>query len=134
MDIAIALKVLVTWLAILALAVANGVLRERVLVPFLGAVTGLILSGILLSALILLASCLTLPWFGRLEAAQYLHVGLVWLVLTVAFEFMMGRLVRRRSWRALLAAYTFEGGNLWPLVLIITAAAPLIAARLMGLL
>jgi hypothetical protein len=51
--------------------------------------------------------------------------------LTVLFEFGLGR-AQGKSWTELLAAYSFQGGNLWPVVLVLTAAAPALAARLRG--
>ncbi|HSH30565.1 MAG TPA: hypothetical protein VK971_11700 [Thiohalobacter sp.] len=123
-------KALVVWLGILVLAGANGMLREGVLVPMLDKPLALILSGILLSVLILAVACLSLPWLGRLPATGYIAIGLGWLCLTLVFEFAFGRLVQGRPWPALLEAYTFRGGNLWPLVLLVTAAAPYAAARI----
>lgn len=125
-------KALALWLAILALAVANGMLREAVLLPVLDKYQALILSGILLSALILVVAYFSLPWLGRLPATGYIAIGLGWLCLTLAFEFAFGRLIQGRPWPALLEAYTFRGGNLWPLVLLVTASAPYVAARIRG--
>ena len=56
------LKALVLWLAILALAIANGLLREKILIPSLGSTTGLVSSGILLSAGVLLVAWAGAPW------------------------------------------------------------------------
>lgn len=125
-------KALVVWLGILILAVANGVLREAVLLPVLGKPEALILSGILLSVLILAVAYLALPWFGRMPAARYFAIGLGWLCLTLVFEFTFGRLAQGKPWPELLEAYAFRDGNLWPVVLLITAAAPYIAARIRG--
>lgn len=127
----IAVKAFAVWLGILVLAVANGLLREVVLIPALGKSPGLILSGVLLSGLILVVAYLALPWFGRVAVASCAAIGFGWLVLTLAFEFSFGRL-QGKSWTTLLEAYTFSGGNMWPVVLLITAAAPSIAGRLRG--
>jgi hypothetical protein len=125
-------KALAVWLGILVLAVANGMLREAVLLPLLGKPEALILSGILLSVFILAVAYLALPWFGPMPAAWYFAIGLVWLCFTLVFEFTFGRLVQGRPWPELLEAYTFRDGNLWPVVLLVTAAAPYIAARVRG--
>jgi hypothetical protein len=124
-------KAIAIWLAILALAVANGVLREAVFIPWLGKSPGLVLSGILLSAVILAVTSVTLPWLGAHRLSQLIGVGLGWFVLTLAFEFSFGRF-QGKSWPSMLEAYSFQDGNLWPVVLLVTALAPYLAARLRG--
>ena len=59
---------------------------------------------------------------------------MLWLCLTLTFEFSFGRFVQHETWSTLFEAYTFKDGNLWPLVLVVTALAPLLAARVRGLL
>jgi hypothetical protein len=128
MTASVWLKALALWLLILVLAIANGLLREAVLVPALGRFAGLVASGIALSLLILLVALLAAPWYGRLEAGRYWLIGAGWLVLTVAFEFGMGRVVQHKPWHELLEAYTFSGGNIWPAVLLTVLVAPRLAA------
>lgn len=123
-----ALKALVIWVGILALAIANGALREAVLIPRLGTTAGLVLSGLLLTILILGVAYGSLPWLGARRPMELLGVGLGWLVLTVVFEFSFG-LWQGKSWGLLLQAYTFKGGNIWPVVLGITALAPYLAGK-----
>lgn len=127
----VALKALMVWAAILALAILNGALRETVLIPRLGTPAALILSGLLLSALIVGVSYVALPWLAARRMVQLLAVGLGWLVLTIIFEFSFG-LWQGKPWAVVLEAYTFKDGNVWPMVLLITALAPYIAARLRG--
>ena len=57
-----------------------------------------------------------------------MFVGVFWLFLTLVFEFGFGRLVQHKSWSEVLDAYTSEGGNIWPVVLLVTLLAPYIAA------
>ena len=125
-------KALAVWLAILCTAIANGVLREQLLVPQLGKTPGLIVSGFLLSALILAVTVFALPWLRLTSTSQAVGVGLGWLVLTLAFELSFGRF-QGRSWSSMLDAYTFKDGNIWPLVLLTTAAAPCVAVGIRGL-
>lgn len=126
-------KAFIIWLAILVLAIANGALREVVLVPKLGKKAGLVLSGSLLAALVLLVAFFSMPWVGVSRLTIAVTVGVGWLVLTLAFEFSFGRL-QGKSWDSLLEAYVFKNGNIWPLVLLVIAVAPLLAAWLRGLL
>ena len=125
-------KALAIWLAILVCAVANGTLREAILIPHLGKTIGLLLSGLLLSALILAITYFALPWLGVTRLSQLIGIGLGWLALTLVFEISFGRF-QGKTWPALLEAYTFKDGNIWPVVLLITAAAPYIAGRLRGM-
>ena len=131
MAISLAAKALVIWLAILMLAMANGFLREFVLMPRLGNPASLVLSGLLLSALILGVTYLSVPWLQPRGSAQYWLVGFGWLALTLVFEFSFG-LGQGKSWSVMLEACSFKGGNLWPVVLAVTALAPYLAAKLRG--
>ena len=82
MPIEVAIKALAVWVAILLLAVVNGALREAILVPRLGPAPGLVLSGVLLSCLILIAAYLFLPWLGTRSTSQRVLIGLGWLIHT----------------------------------------------------
>jgi hypothetical protein len=112
-------------LLILVCAILNGALREGVLIPWMGAQAGLIASGVILCSVILAVAFFLLP---RSSAAQALGIGALWLALTLAFEFGFG-MIQGKSWSEILAAYTFRDGNLWPLVLLVTLLAPLLASR-----
>lgn len=129
MSVSLASKVFIIWLAILVAAIANGLLREAVLIPALGPALGLSVSGLLLSLIILTVAYLCLPWLDVHSRTRLLQIGSVWLGLTLIFEFSFG-LLRGRSLSEILAAYSFQGGNLWPLVLLVTALSPVLAARL----
>jgi hypothetical protein len=126
-------KSLILWAAIIPLAIANGAFRDAVLVPRLGPAGARFASGLMLSALILALAVISVPWIGRGSAHQYWSIGAVWLVFTVAFEFVFGRFVAKKPWPELIRAYTFENGDIWPLVLVIVAAAPYLAARVRGM-
>lgn len=127
----VVLRALALWLVILVLAIANGALREAVLIPKLGNVTGLLLSGVVLSALVLLVAYLGLPWLHA-RGRELVAVGVGWLVATLIFEFSLG-VFQGKPLGEMLAAYTFKGGNIWPAVLFIVAAAPWVAGKLRGL-
>lgn len=122
------LESLVAWLIILGLAIANGALREAVLIPSLGKPGGLVLSGVLLSALVILVAYGLVRVSKGVTVSQGFLVGVLWLGLTLAFEFAFGRFVQHQTWAQLLEAYAFKDGNLWPVVLAVTLLAPPAAA------
>lgn len=105
------LKAVALWLVLVILAILNGTLREKVLIPALGASVGLMISGVTLSVVIFLVSWLALPWYGPLPCSQYWLIGLVWLVMTMLFEFGFGHFIARKSWAELLDAYNVSKGN-----------------------
>ncbi|WP_417531315.1 hypothetical protein [Marinobacter lipolyticus] len=65
MPINKASKALIIWLSILALAIANGLFREAILLPAFGAPSAFVLSGLLLSALIIGVAWVSLPLLTR---------------------------------------------------------------------
>ena len=121
-------RVFAVWFAILVLANLNGLAREFALAPLLGPVGARFASGVTLSAIIFIAAWLAAPWLGRASAAQWWATGALWLGLTLAFEIGIGY-AQHQDLSRLLAAYTFEGGNIWPVVLLAALVAPYVAAR-----
>jgi hypothetical protein len=124
-------KAVVVWCAILLFAILNGVLRDTVLVHGLEETVARFVSGIVLCAAILTAASLAAPSFGRAPHRPHWHIGALWLALTLGFETAVGY-AQHHSWQRLLDAYTLQGGNLWPVVLITVFIAPWVGARIRG--
>lgn len=127
-------KAVGVWFVILLAAFANGALRELILIPAFGSMTAQLASGVLLSVAVVAIAVLGAPWLGSMHPTDALLIGLLWVCLTLTFEFGFGLLVQRKTLATLLAAYTFKDGNLWPVVVVVTGLAPLVAARIRGLL
>ncbi|WP_223669876.1 hypothetical protein [Kangiella shandongensis] len=127
------IKALLVWFIILVLAVMNGLLREALLTPLFGVPSSFIISGILLSLLIMLVSYITIPWLVPRNNWQLVAIGFGWLSLTIVFEFSLG-LWQGKKLALILEAYTFKNGNLWPLILLVTVCSPYIAAKMRGIL
>ena len=103
---------------ILVLAIANGALREAILIPDTRQTPGYsVLSGVLLSGVPYLhLRTLRCPFglVGRRLQALRRHFGFGWLCLTLAFEFMLGRLIQGEALAWLdfsFEAYTFQDGG-----------------------
>jgi hypothetical protein len=118
------------WLLILLCAVLNGMLREALLLPTFGKPAAFVISGVVLSLLIVAVSLVLVPHLGPLSISHAMYVGVFWLALTLAFEFGLGLFVQHRTWAELMEAYTFRDGNIWPLVLAVTLFSPTLAVRL----
>lgn len=125
------IKAILVWTAILMVAIGNGALRDKFLADVLGPTEARFASGLILCAVILAAATLSARWLGTLSTRSRWLIGALWLALTLVFEISVG-FAQHQSWERLLDAYRFQGGNLWPLVLLTTFIAPFAGARLRG--
>jgi hypothetical protein len=64
--------------------------------------------------------------------ADLLRIGLLWLVLTVAFEFGFFHYVMGKPWDVLLADYNILRGRLWVLVLATVLLGPILVGTILG--
>jgi hypothetical protein len=119
-----------SWLAILLLAMANGALREALLIPSLGLHSGTALSGLLLIGAVFVVAIALVLW-GKPHRTHAWRIGVGWFLATLVFEFGFG-LARGKSWSEILAPYTFKDANLWPLVLVAVLVAPYLCLRMFG--
>lgn len=117
------IRSLLVWLCFIPVAILNGGLRQYVLDRWLGEVGANALSGVLLSLFILLISGLLLPRIAKYNRKESYQIGIVWMLLTIGFEFTFG-LTSGISFQELLSAYNPMTGNLWLLVVVTTFGAP----------
>jgi hypothetical protein len=120
-------RAVAVWFAIMLLAILNGAARDIVLVPRLGDLVARAASCITLAAVILLVAWTSLRWIAPASLADAWTIGVVWLAMTLAFEFLAGHYLFRTPWPALLADYNLLAGRLWIVVLTATLVAPALA-------
>ena len=121
-----AVKYIAIWSVLFAIAFVNGAVREltygqlvrELTAHQISSVSGIVLFGIAI-------------WFitgqWRLQSApQALLVGLIWAVITVAFEFLFGHYAMGHPWSRLWDDYNVLAGRLWMCVLAWIATAPLV--------
>jgi hypothetical protein len=123
-------RALAIWLGILVLANINGAVREAWLIPTLGPTPGRALSTIVLSALVFLVTWVSIGWIAPPSPRDALLVGVLWLLLTLAFEFLVGHYVFHKPWAELTEDYHVLQGRIWPLVLVVVLFAPVWTGRL----
>lgn len=123
-------KYFLLWFPMVVIAIINGSIRQFVFTKFTGELTAHQLScasGIALFAIY--AWLITGIW--KIESAsQAIIIGLMWLVMTVLFEFVFGHYVMANSWQKLLHDYNFIEGRLWVLILIWTTISPYVFYKL----
>lgn len=126
-------RALLVWLLLVVLAIVNAGLRNALIVPRYGKYVGQVASTITFSVVIFAVAWLTIRWIRPAKSRQAAAVGVGWVVLTIAFEFVAGHYLFGSSWEELLGAYNIFRGQVWLLVLLATGLAPIWAARRRGL-
>jgi hypothetical protein len=127
------MRAVLIWGALLVIASINGIAREAVLIPRVGEVAGRALSTLTLSAFIVILTWISIDWIAPLSSREAWAVGVIWVVLTLAFEFLAGHYVFHNAWSRLLEDYHVIRGRIWILVLIITLMSPRVCAGLRNL-
>lgn len=123
------LKAALIWLGIACLAVVNGLVRENLFVPQFGTGVALLLSGLLLALIIFLVTYLSFNFIHG-NKPRYFLVGLQWVFMTLAFEFLFGHFVAGKSWNELVQIFDITEGDLMLLVLLVTLLSPYWVSRL----
>ena len=118
------------WFPMVLIAVANGALREAWLVPQLGEHAARQVSTLILIALFAVYIGSVLHRWPIASSAQAIAVGALWFVLTLAFEFALGRFVSGLSSEEIIEEYNLAAGRLWVLVPVWVALAPYLFYRL----
>jgi hypothetical protein len=110
--------------------IANGALREgwyskhlsELQAHQVSTATGVLLFGIYIWMLIHI--------WRPVSSGQAITIGLVWLVMTVAFEFLFGHYMAEKSWHELLRDYNILAGRVWLVILVWVTIAPYLFYRL----
>jgi hypothetical protein len=124
------LKYTLAWIPMVFIGIVNGAIRQFGYGRFLGELFAHQVSSVI--GIILFGSyvwILSIRW--PLESSrQALAIGVIWLGLTVAFEFLFGHYVAKHPWTRLLHDYNILEGRLWSLVLISITIAPYVIYRI----
>jgi hypothetical protein len=127
---AIYLQALGIWIVMLIFAIINATLRNEVYGPKVTELLAHQISTIIYIAGIILVMVL---FFSRTTAPyapkDLIVIGILWMVLTVIFEFGFGHYVIGHTWLRLLHDYNIFEGRIWSLVLITELIGPYIIGR-----
>jgi len=120
-------RTVAVWLLMMLIESVHGVLRAMLLVPRVGDLPARQIGVFTGSLLILAVTYLSLGWL-RLDWPRLRFVaGIVWVLLTLAFEVVFGRFVLGYPWSRLAADYNLARGGLMGLGLLVMLFAPSIA-------
>ena len=86
------------------------------------------------SGLLLAIAWFGVPWIGADTELRMVGIGLLWLALMLTFHLAFGRLVLQASWDRIISDFDLRRGGLLGIGMLILCAAPLLVAKLRGLL
>ena len=124
-------RALMVWVGILILAVLNGGARLAWLIPYFGETAGRALSTIALCALVMRGS-MAHDWLDAAtrNTGEALGMGLLWVVLTLAFEFLAGHYLFTSPGPCCWQDYDLSRGRISGVALVVVLFAPLWGMRL----
>ena len=122
-------RAVLVWLLMMAIETIHGVLRNLFLAPLVGDLRARQIGVFIGAALILSIAVLLIGWIRPNSVRSLLGIGAMWLPLTLAFEFGLGRALGR-PWDAMLADYDLTRGGLLSIGTVLLALSPWIAARI----
>jgi hypothetical protein len=121
---------ILAWLGLLAIGFANGAIREFFYGRWVGEPAAHQISTVTAIVFFGLAVWLLERRWPLASNGQALAIGLIWLGLTVAFEFLFMHYVRGIPWSRLLHDYNILEGRVWVFVLLWVLLAPLVIHRI----
>ena len=119
------LKYILLWFPMLLIATMNGAIREYFFKKFLAELSAHQLSTVTLLILFAVYIWFVMMRFPPHSASMALGIGVIWVLMTLCFEFGFGR-YRGNSWETLLRDYNLLKGRLWVLIPIWVLIAPYI--------
>jgi hypothetical protein len=120
------------WFLLMAAETLQGLWRVKVLALWIGDEFARDVGVFTGSLIILLVTFACIGWIPAHDAGTLLRVGATWVVLTIGYEFALGRFAFDRSWSEIASDFDLLQGRLFPLGLIFLLFAPLLAAWLRG--
>ncbi len=124
------LKYFLAWLPMVPIAILNGAARDFLYGKKMTELRAHQVSTVLGATLLGVYIWVVILYLRPGSAGQAIGAGLLWLVLTVAFEFIFGRFVLGHSWAKLFEDYNIFAGRLWAPLLVWITLAPYLLYRL----
>jgi hypothetical protein len=120
-------RAITVWMVIMLIETAHGAVREWFIAPAIGDVRARQVGVPIGCVIIFVVALFATRWLGAASRRQQLSVGGLWVVLTLGFEFVIGRAVGS-SWDQLLADYDPARGGLMLLGLAFLFVTPMLVA------
>ena len=124
------IRYVLAWIPMLAIAIANGALRQLVFAKSLSEPHAHQLSTITGSIFIGAFIWFVVRKWPPSSERQALSIGLIWVSLTIAFESFMGLALQHLTISQVLHEYNLFAGRVWVVFMVWLAVAPWLFFRL----
>jgi len=123
------LRASLVWMLIMLAETGHGMVREVFIAPVIGGHRARQLGVLVGCVLIFVIAWLTARWMGAGTRRQQFKVGAFWVLLTLIFEFALGR-ATGASWSRILSDYNPLHGGFMLLGLAFMFATPWLTKKL----
>ena len=118
------LHYIIVWFVLLAIAIGNGALRQATFAKRMSELHAHQLSTVIGSVVIGAFIWFIIDKWPPSSNREAIAIGVVWLCMTVVFEFFMGLVIKRQPMAEVVSDYNLSAGRVWILFLIWLALAP----------
>ncbi len=123
-------KYFITWFGIVVLGLVNATIHQVVYARFVSELAGHQISTLTFGILVGLYAWALSTFLKLHSPGQAIGVGLMWMILTVIFEFSFGHYVVGDSWSKLLGDYNILESRVWGLFILWVGLAPYVFFRI----
>ena len=103
-------RAILVWMLIMVAETGHGLVREVFIAPVIGGLRARQLGILVGCVIIFVIAWLTARWMGATTSRQQFKVGALWVILTLLFEFALGR-ATGISWAHILTNYNPARGG-----------------------
>ena len=123
------MRYMIAWIVMMFAAIFNAIIREAVYGPFMDSLSAHQLSSVLGVILFGTITWLASSRWPMQTSIQAVIIGLIWVMLTVTFEFTFGMFVMNHPLNYLLHDYNLIAGRVWALVVVTISVLPILVYK-----
>ncbi len=123
-------RAFLVWLVIILAETIHGIFRGLFIVPLIGDLPSRQIGVLVGSVLIFIIALIFIRWLKADTFRDLIFVGIIWVILTVTFEIVLGRFVMGAAWERILSDYNISEGGFMIFGLTFMLFSPYLAHRL----
>ena len=118
------------WLIMLVCAVINGGIRDKLYAAHVGEYSAHVISTLILTSLVFVIASIFIKIKNITDTSILFQIGILWVLLTMSFEFLFFHYVAGAPWQKLIADYNIFKGRLFILLILADLLSPFLASKI----